>query len=234
MLISLLGFAVLWQVISYFAPPYMVPGWERILPNFVALRWDFVLITALRVIGALVISFLLGAVGTAILYSSSPIERYVLPLVKLLTAVPVVCWVVFSVLWIKGLEFRIAFVLIVVCGPVFLVDILDAMKGVPKELRDMLWSYRPTRWEFFSKLMIPATIPAMLTSWKVNVSLAVRVVTMAELVGATTGIGYGLVIAQELFSVAEVFAWTLVLVVMLFIGDLLLERVERRVLRWRT
>ena len=41
-------------------------------------------------------------------------------------------------------------------------------------------------------------------------------VTIAELVGAVTGIGHQLSVAQELFSVADVFAWTIVLVALLF------------------
>ena len=128
---------------------------------------------------------------------------------------------------------RLDFVLVVVCAPVFLVDLLDAMRGVSKDLRDMLRAFRPTRAQLFTKLVLPATLPAMLTSWKINLSLAIRVVTIAELVGAVTGIGYGLVVAQELFSVAEVFAWTLILVVLLFAAEAVLTRVEERLLRWR-
>ena len=44
-------------------------------------------------------------------------------------AVPVVSWILFAVLWFRGVEFRIGFVLVVVCAPVFLVDTLDAMRG---------------------------------------------------------------------------------------------------------
>ena len=40
-------------------------------------------------------------------------------------------------------------------------------------------------------------------------------------------------VAQELFSVADVFAWTLVLVVLLFLLEAVVARVEQRVLRWR-
>jgi len=47
------------------------------------------------------------------------------------------------------------------------------------------------------------------------------------------GIGHQLAVAQELFSVADVFAWTLVLVVLLFLLEAVVARVERRVLRWR-
>jgi NitT/TauT family transport system permease protein len=40
-------------------------------------------------------------------------------------------------------------------------------------------------------------------------------------------------VAQELFSVADVFAWTLVLVVLLFLLEALIVQFETRVLRWR-
>jgi NitT/TauT family transport system permease protein len=59
------------------------------------------------------------------------------------------------------------------------------------------------------------------------------VVTIAELVGATTGIGHELAIAEELFSVADVFAWTLILVAALFVLEWVLTRIEARALRWR-
>jgi ABC-type nitrate/sulfonate/bicarbonate transport system permease component len=234
MVIALLVLAVAWEIVSMFVPPFIVPGWGRIFRALVGLRLDFVLVTLARVMAALVLSFAFGLACAVAMYVSSPVERYGRPLVRLLMAVPVVCWILFAVLWFKWVEFRIAFVLLVVCAPVFLVDLLDAMKGVPRDLRDMLRSFRPTRTQLFTKLVLPATLPAILTSWKINLSLAIRVVTIAELVGAVTGIGYGLVVAQELFSVADVFAWTLILVVILFLAEAVLTRVEERVLRWRT
>ena len=80
--------------------------------------------------------------------------------------------------------------LIAVCGPVFLVNALDAMRRVPRELRGMMHSFRPTTLQYFTKLMLPAIVPSLFTSWKINISLAIRVVTIAELVGAVTGIGH--------------------------------------------
>jgi NitT/TauT family transport system permease protein len=41
-------------------------------------------------------------------------------------------------------------------------------------------------------------------------------------------------VAQELFSVSDVFAWTIVLVALLFLLEALVARVEARLLRWRT
>jgi NitT/TauT family transport system permease protein len=237
--VSLLVFAAVWEALSHMAPllgipPFAIPSLVRIARSVATITPIDIVVTLARVIGALIVSFVLGLALAVAMYRSESLAKYVQPMVRLFMAVPVVSWILFAVLWFPGVEFRIGFVLVIVCGPVFLIDVLDAMHGVPRELRHMMKSFRPTTLQFFIKLMLPAIVPTVFTSWKVNISLAIRVVTIAELVGAVTGIGHQLSVAQELFSVADVFAWTLVLVVLLFLLEAIVARVETRVLRWRT
>ncbi len=103
-----------------------------------------IVVTVARVIGALILSFVIGVVLAMAMYRSETLESYLHPMIRLFMAVPVVSWILFAVLWFRGVEFRIAFVLIAVCGPVFLVDSLDAMRGVSRDLRRMMRSFRPT------------------------------------------------------------------------------------------
>jgi NitT/TauT family transport system permease protein len=238
-LVSLLVFAVFWEAMSHAAPylgipPFAIPSLLKIAAGIAKIMPIDIVVTLARVIGALVASFVIGIVLAMAMYRSQTLHDYLHPMVRILMAVPVVSWILFAVLWFPGVEFRIGFVLVVVCGPVFLIDTIDAMRSVPRELRHMLQSFRPTTWQFFVKLMLPAIVPTIFTSWKVNISLAIRVVTIAELVGAVTGIGHQLSVAQELFSVADVFAWTIVLVALLFLLEGLVVRVETHLLRWRT
>jgi len=235
-LVSLLVFALAWEVLSHLAPtlgipPFAIPSLLRIAKAITTITPLDIAVTLARVIGALIVSFVLGIVLAMAMYRSDALEKYLM--IRILMAVPVVSWILFAVLWFPGVEFRIGFVLVVVCGPVFLVDTLDAMRSVPRELRQMMQSFRPTTLQYFVKLMLPAIVPTIFTSWKVNISLAIRVVTIAELVGAVTGIGHQLSVAQELFSVADVFAWTIVLVALLFLLEAIVSRFETRLLRWR-
>jgi NitT/TauT family transport system permease protein len=237
-LVSLLVFAVCWEALSHLAPylgipPFAIPSLLKIAKSIATVTPADIAVTLARVIGALIASFVIGLALAMAMYRSESLEKYLHPMIRILMAVPVVSWILFAVLWFPGVEFRIGFVLVVVCGPVFLVDTLDAMRSVPRELRHMMQSFRPTTWQYFFKLMLPAIIPTIFTSWKVNISLAIRVVTIAELVGAVTGIGHQLSVAQELFSVADVFAWTIVLVALLFLLEAMVARVEARLLRWR-
>lgn len=236
--ISILVFLVCWEVLSLLAPwlgipPFAIPSLLRIAKAITTITPIDIAVTLARVIGALIVSFVLGVALAMAMYRSAALDNYLHPMIRILMAVPVVSWILFAVLWFPGVEFRIGFVLVVVCGPVFLVDSLDAMRGVPRELRSMMLSFRPTTLQYFIKLMLPAIVPTIFTSWKVNISLAIRVVTIAELVGAVTGIGHQLSVAQELFSVADVFAWTVVLVALLFLLEALVARIESRLLRWR-
>lgn len=236
--VSLLLLAAGWELLSYLAPALgipavAIPGLVKIAQSLASITAIDIAVTLARLVGALLVSFALGIALAIWFYRSPSWERYLLPLVRLLMAVPVISWILFAVLWFKSVEFRIGFVLVVTCGPIFLVDALDSMRGVSKELRDMMRSFRPSTVQLFAKLMLPAALPGILTSWKINISLAIRVVTIAELVGAVTGIGHQLSVAEELFSVADVFAWTLVLVVALFLLEGLLLRIETHVLRWR-
>jgi len=237
-LVSLLVFALVWEILSHLAPAlgipaFAIPSLLRIAKAITTITPLDIAVTLARVIAALIVSFVLGIVLAMAMYRSDTLDKYLHPMIRILMAVPVVSWILFAVLWFPGVEFRIGFVLVVVCGPVFLVDTLDAMRSVPRELRQMMRSFRPTTVQFFVKLMLPAIVPTIFTSWKVNISLAIRVVTIAELVGAVTGIGHQLSVAQELFSVADVFAWTIVLVALLFLLEAIVARIETRLLRWR-
>ncbi len=232
--ISILLFILGWQIASFFAPQYAIPGWQLIIRALLGLSVYDVAITVSRLIGSMILSFIMGLSFSMIVFERPIMQAFSLPLVRLIMAVPAVCWVIFSILWFKGVEFRIFFVMCIVCMPVFIVDAIDAMKGVPIELRQMVSSFRPTLMQYYMKIIIPAIVPNLLTSWKINLTLAVRVVTIAELVGALSGIGHGLVLAQEMFSVAEVFAWTTVLIAILFLLQAVIQFIETRALKWRT
>jgi NitT/TauT family transport system permease protein len=230
---ALVVFAIVWEIGSFISPAYAIPSWGRILAALVTLSPYDVGITVARVVGSMAASFLLGLGFSLLVFDRPRLEAFLVPYVRLLMAVPAVCWVVFSILWFRGVEFRIFFVMFISCAPVFAVDSLDAMKSVPNELRQMVNSFRPDPIQRFTKIILPGIVPNLLTSWKVNFTLAIRIVTIAELVGAMSGIGHGLELAQELFSVPVVFAWTLVLVAILFAFEFSIAAIERRALRWR-
>jgi NitT/TauT family transport system permease protein len=158
-LCAILVFIAGWQIASYFAPQYAIPGWPRIIEALFRIDPSDVTITVMRLIGSMVFSFIFG-LGLSMWLFDRPIgEAFCMPLIRLVMAVPAVCWVVFSILWFTEVEFRIFFVMCIVCMPVFIVDSLDAMKAVPQDLRQMVESFRPNTIQNFTKIILPGIIP---------------------------------------------------------------------------
>ena len=81
--------------------------------------------------------------------------------------------------------------------------------------------------------MLPSVVPAILTAWKVNLGNAARVVVVAELVGATGGVGYELIQQQQLFDMAGAIAWTLQLVIFVLLVQGAVTAIEAYALRYR-
>ncbi len=238
MLISLGALLLSWQVASLFLPEYVLPGIQMIFQEFLkmaregTLWWD-TLLTLDRIVRGLVFGFIIGAAFGAVMGTMKKTEPYVIPIVNFIMGVPALSWTLIVILWFRGTETRILVLMIAISFPVFAHSVLDAIKGVSKEWMEMTLVFRPTQWQVFRMLILPSIIPNVLTAWKVTVGFAVRVVIVAELVGASTGVGYRMVQQQSLLNMSGVLAWTLVLVVSGLGMQFLISMVESRLLRWR-
>ena len=140
---------------------------------------------------------------------------------------------VISIIWFKTIEFRIWFIMVVTTLPAFAFQVLDAYRSISKDLHEMALSFRPTRYDMFRTIVLPTVVPGILTAWKVNLGNASRVVVVAELVGATGGVGYQLLQMQQLFDLAGALAWTLILVLFVLITQQIITAIENHVLRYR-
>jgi NitT/TauT family transport system permease protein len=237
-LISFLAIIIGWQILSFFLPDYLVPGIFTIIAAFVEVvttpqLLKDVLVTVWRIFFGLCLAFIIGAAVGVLMSFSGAVKRYLLPVLHFIMGIPALSWVIFAVIWFAYVEMRIAFILLVSCLPNYALIIHDGIRGISEEYYDMLRVMRPSRGQLFTKLILPGMVPAVFTSWKVNLGLATRVVIVAELVGATQGIGKKLLLAQELFDMPKAIAWTLVLVVFVLLVQSVVLLFEFRLLRWR-
>jgi ABC-type nitrate/sulfonate/bicarbonate transport system permease component len=235
---SMLVLAALWQVASLFFPPYLFPSVPDIVVRTVGIVFSWpllseVLVTAARIFAGLLGAFVLGGVTALAIGRSPSVESYVNPVLAFLQGIPALSWVVIAVIWFHGIEFRIFFIMVMTTLPAFTFQILDAFRSMSKDLFEMTMSFRPRRWTLFRVLIVPTIVPGILTAWKVNLGNAARVVVVAELVGATGGVGYELLRQQQLFDMAGAIAWTLQLVLFVLIVQQTITAIEGWALRYR-
>ena len=227
-----------WQIASSFFPAYLFPPVQAVAEKFLAIFLDRdsladAFATAGRIFTGLTVAFLLGGVLAFVMGRSERSYRYAYPLLNFIQGIPALSWVVLAIIWFTGTESRILFIMAMTTLPAFSFQILDAYRAMSKDLLEMTLSFRPGKADLFRTLILPTIVPGILTAWKVNLGNASRVVVVAELVGATGGVGYQLLVQQQLFDIAGALAWTLVLVVFVLAVQQVITRIERWLLAYR-
>ena len=230
--------AVVWQILSMILPPFLFPPVPEIISRTVeilitgSLLGD-VLLTGARIFGGLFGAFILGGLLAMVIGQSRTAENFIAPVLTFFQGIPALSWVVFAIIWFHGVEFRIFFIMVMTTLPAFTFQVLGALRGMSRDLMEMVFSFRPTRLKLFRVMIAPAILPDILTAWKVNLGNASRVVVVAELVGATGGVGYQLLQQQQLFDMAGALAWTLQLVFFVLIVQGALTLIENTVFCYR-
>jgi len=236
--VSMLALAAVWQIFSLFLPHYIFPPVSEIIARTIdvlitgSLLID-VLLTAARIFGGLIGAFIFGCLLALLIGRSQMAENFVTPVLTFFQGIPALSWVVFAIIWFHGVEFRVLFIMVMTTLPAFTFQILDAFRSMSKDLFEMTMSFRPRRWKLFRYLIVPTIVPGILTAFKVNLGNAARVVVVAELVGATGGVGYQLLRQQQLFDMAGAMAWTLQLVLFVLIVQQTITAIETWALRYR-
>jgi ABC-type nitrate/sulfonate/bicarbonate transport system permease component len=235
---GMLVLAGVWQILSMVLPPFLFPPVPEIAKRTVeilitgSLLID-VLLTAARIFGGLLGAFILGCLLAFLIARSKVAENVLTPVLTFFQGIPALSWVVFAIIWFQGTEFRVLFIMVMTTLPAFTFQILDAIRSMSKDLFEMTMAFRPSGWTLFRYLTVPTIMPGILTAWKVNLGNAARVVVVAELVGATGGVGYELLRQQQLFDMAGAMAWTLQLVLFVLIVQQTINAIEAYALRYR-
>ena len=230
--------AVLWQIAALFSPSYLFPSlvdvfWRCL--DILASRPQLVHVlgTIARILAGLLGAFVIGAALALLMVRSRLLDRFLSPILTFFQGIPALSWVVFAIIWMHGIETRIFFIMVVTTLPAFTFQVIGALRAMSKDLAEMVLSFRPTRWKMFRAMILPSVLPEILTAWKVNLGNASRVVVVAELVGATGGVGYELLQQQQMFDMAGALAWTLQLVFFVLIAQQLLTMLENYLFRYR-
>src|SRR5947209_463580 len=91
--VSVFVVAAIWEALSHLAPllgipAFAVPSLLRIAASLASVTPIDVAVTLVRVLAALVVSFVLGVAIAVAAHASWRLERYLWPLIRLLMAVP--------------------------------------------------------------------------------------------------------------------------------------------------
>jgi NitT/TauT family transport system permease protein len=227
-------------ILAWVFPPTIVPG---PIPVFKAMGQNIMsgqafyhlYKTLLRVGLGLVLTMVLGvAVGT-IMGLSHKGELFLDSWVMVGLTVPAIVYSIVCLLWF-GLNEAAAIIAIGTAAfPAVSISIWQGIKAMDMQLVSMGQAFHLSKTAIIRKIIFPQLLPHILASMRYALGICWKICTTVELIGMSSGVGFQLNYWFGLFSMAQVFAWTLLfLLVMFAIEYVIFKPVEQRLTRWRS
>lgn len=232
-------FVVLWALAASHVPAFVLPGPEKVIQALVNLaRSDTfahdVLTTLMRILIGFVLATVVGTPLGLALGSSRVLATFFDPLLAVMNTVSSAIWAVFAIIWFGISNATTIFVVFMTAMPLILTNVWQGSQNVDKLHVDLARSFRMSRAQILRKIYLPTILPYFFSGARLAFGFGWRVSLVAETLGSSDGIGYRLRQAADLVQTDQVFAWTLLLVVLMLIFEGgLLKPLERRLFRWK-
>jgi NitT/TauT family transport system permease protein len=170
----------------------------------------------------------MGAVLATLSYKSRVIFEVISPLMKVIKATPVASFIILALVWISpvNLSILIAFLMVL---PVSFSNILHGLESTDEKLLEMAKVFRIGGWKRIKAIYIPAVMPFVLSAISIGLGFSFKSGIAAEVIGKpANSIGLYLYEAKLYFMIKELFAWTLVIILI----SVLFEKAMMRILRY--
>src|SRR3954447_8079556 len=227
---------LLMEITSRYVPDYIMPSPAAVLKAtqelFFCDAWH-VLVTLVRLTIAVGFAMLAGVLIGLVMGVVPWLRPYLKAIVVIDTGIPALSWMLIAVFWFKNPETRIFFILTVILLPFYALNIYEGVRALPKELVDMIESFRPSRWQTLRYLILPHIVAYIFLTTKSVIGYAIRMVIFAELVASAVGIGARMNLAQSTFRIDQVLAWTFFLVILNLLLQAFVNGLEKISLKWR-
>jgi NitT/TauT family transport system permease protein len=242
-LLGSLAFGILFLLAWQFLPPALgVPSY--IIPTVTDLAREFgrmvqrenlmvhVVSTVTIASAGFVIGSLLGAAMGYVLGMSVFIEKVLSPYILGLQIAPKVAFAPLFIMWLGYNAWpKLVVTILVVFFPI-MVNVLQSMKTVDRDLINLARAYSMSRMQIFWKIEVPASMPALMAGLRIGATLAVIGVTVGELVGGNTGLGYLITFGEGQANTAMVFNAIVLLTLVGIVLYAVVAAIEARVLHY--
>jgi NitT/TauT family transport system permease protein len=159
-------------------------------------------------------------------------EAAIEPFVDFIRYMPVVAFVPLTILWTgtgDAQKFLIIFI-----GTFFqqVLLVMDNVKSVPRDFINLGRTLEMAEWRILKGIVLPSAMPAIWDSMRISLGWAWTWLVVAELVAATSGLGYRITTAQRFFQTDLIFGYLLILGLLGLATDQAMKYFGRRLFRY--
>lgn len=146
--------------------------------------------------------------------------------------IPMIAWVPILIIWFGiGEESKVAVIFLASFFPV-LVNTISGIERTDRKLVEVGKMYHLNGWQQFVKIYLPSALPSIFVGLKLGLSVSWMAVVGAEMIAATSGIGFRINDARSLMQYPVVFSGIIAIAVVGVVMDQIISLISKLCTPW--
>jgi NitT/TauT family transport system permease protein len=237
--LAIIGVLAAWYVVTLYTPKYIFPTPQAVWKEMWDILssgdlWPSLSATLQRTVYSLIGAMIIGTILGIVMGINSYWESFTRNWVYMALSMPGIVWAMLCVLWFGINEIALFIAVVFIIFPYVAVNVFEGVKNIDRDLLDMGRSFNVTRGDMIRKIIMPSLTPYLVGAVRQNFANSWKMVTIAELFGASIGIGFMIRTGFEFFDSAMMLAWVAwFALVIVAIEYLIIQPFRNYMLRWR-
>lgn len=231
----ILIFILIWQLLAdkEIINTFIFSSPKQVLQTIINLYDDGTLfrhiyVTVYETIISFSIATILGCIIATILWWNHFIEKVVDPYLTILNSLPKVALGPIIIIWCGANIKSIIIMALLISLIITIINITHSFKEVDKNKIKLMQSFKATKWQTFTKLILPSSFKAIISTLKINTAMSLIGVIMGEFLVSKEGIGYIIMYGSQVFNLNLVITGIILLCIISAIMYYIVFYIEKR------
>jgi taurine transport system permease protein len=190
-------------------------------------------ISVLRVFGALILACA-TAIPVGLAMGMSRVMRGIFdPPIEFYRPVPPLAYLPLMIVWFGiGELAKVLLIFLSIFAPVA-IGTRSGVRSTSIEQVHAAYSLGATPWQVLTQVILPAALPEIITAVRIGMGVGWTTLVAAEMVAATSGIGFMVLSASQFLQTSTVIMGIFIIAAIAYAFDLLMRFLERRLVPWK-
>lgn len=196
--------------------------------------WTACWITSKRAFIGILLGGIVGFIFGIIAGLNENIKNLLEPMRWMVMSISPIIVVGIAMMWFGIATQMVIFIAAFLLSPIVYVNTIKGMEMVDENIIEMANVYKFSVFQKLIHVYIPALIGPLAAAMTIVITSGMRIIILAEVLGANSGIGYEFSFANSDMNTPQIFAWLIVTLAFVGIAEyLFFKPIENYFLRWK-
>ena len=210
----------------------------RVINTLITLHKDgslylHILVTLYETMVGFILGMTMGIIIAIALWWSDFLSKVSEPYLVVLNSLPKIALGPIIIVWVGNGQPAIIVMALLISVIVTIISVLSGFLEVSKDKIKLLQTFGATKIQILEKVILPASVPTMISAVKINIGMTWVGVIVGEYLVSKAGLGYLIVYGGQVFKLDLVMTSVIILSILAAIMYRGVSWLERRFIKWK-